>query len=400
MVFTPEALPPPAMRVVRVTPPVPLAKARTQWAKHDRDRKTPPKPAKVTAAHVLASLLYEQAAAEPAQKSEPLGEARAVISNLLNAAGDAGGDRATLEMAAALSFAAGDTAAGVGHLDELVRRFPGDKAAGPARAQIAFAHLRAGKNAEAAAVVDGAQPSADAPELAYVIAWVRFRKGDAAGAADALELAMEKWPDAAYLDPLARDYLVMAARGGVSATDGALVIASLYPAKDLRFQVTHHLAQSYAFAGRPAEAAAAIELSLGIGADTLSADDKAALEKAAADLKTLARGKPPVESEAGDAKAYAHAANATVDARRQEVQACYEQLLQGDATLAGAMTLSLEVDAGGTVVGATSEPAEGEAGLAGVARCTVARARTWRFPSRPAGGVARVTAAFTLAVAK
>ncbi|MBZ0233919.1 MAG: hypothetical protein K8M05_16445, partial [Deltaproteobacteria bacterium] len=76
MVFTPEALPPTAMRLVRVTPAVPLAKARAQWAKHARDGK-PAKGAKATAAHVLASLLYEQAAADPAKKAEPLAEARA-----------------------------------------------------------------------------------------------------------------------------------------------------------------------------------------------------------------------------------------------------------------------------------------------------------------------------------
>src|SRR5574338_157794 len=49
MVFTPEALPPTPMRLVRVSPPVPLAKARAQWAKLARDGK-PPKGPKATAA--------------------------------------------------------------------------------------------------------------------------------------------------------------------------------------------------------------------------------------------------------------------------------------------------------------------------------------------------------------
>lgn len=399
MVFTPEALPPTAMRLVRVTPAVPLAKARAQWAKLARDGK-PPKGPKVTAAHVLASLLYEQAAADPSKKAEPLTEARAVIAALRDAGGTSGADAKTLEMAAALAFAADDAAGAQPFLEEVVRRFPGEKMAGPARAQVAFAHLRAGKNADAEAVVNGAAPSADAPELAYVIAWTRFRKGDAAGGAAAIAKAAGTWPDPAYLDPLARDYLVMAARGGVSATDASLVLSALYPAPEMRYQVTYQLSKSYAFAGHPAEAKAAISLALGIAGDKLDASERTRLESEAAALEKLASGKPPIESEDGDAAAYAHAAKAAIDARRQEVQACYEQFLQGDPALGGALTLQLEVDQGGTVVGATAEPPEGEAGLAGVARCAVARVRTWRFPARPQTGVARLRAAFTLAAAK
>ncbi len=398
-VFTPEALPPTAMRLVRVTPPVPITRARAQWAKHARDGK-PPKAAKKTAAHVLASLLYEQAAADPAKKAEPLAEARAVVGALHEAAGAGGADLVSLEMAAALAFAADDAAGAQPFLAELVRRFPNEKATGPARAHVAFAHLRAGQNADAAAAVSGVEPSADAPELAYVIAWVRFRKGDAAGAAAALTLAASAWPDAAYRDPLARDYIVMAARGGVTATDAALVIASLYPDRDLRFQVTYQLARSYQLAGRPAEAAAAIDLALGTAGEQLGATESARLKREAETLRTLAGGKPPVEKEEGDAAAYGQAAKATIDARRQEMQACYEHVLQGQPSLAGPMTLTLEVDPGGTVVGATSAPPEGDEGLAAVARCAVAKTRSWRFPARPGGGVARLQAAFDLAPAK
>lgn len=395
VVFVPEALPPTAMRLVRVTPAVPLPKARAHWAKLARDGK-PAKGAKLTAAHVLASLLYEQAAADPSMKAEPLTEARAVIAALREAGGADSADATTLEMAAALAFAADDAVGAQQFLDELVRRFPGEKAAGAARAQLAFAHLRGGKNAEAAALVNGAEPTADAPDLAYVIAWVRFRRGDAVGGAAAMAKAASNWPDRAYVDPLARDYLVMAARGGVSATDATLVISSLYPDKEMRYQVTYQLSKSYAFAGRPAEAAAAIDLALGVAGDSIDASEKTKLQGEAAALRELASGKPPVESESGDAAAYGHAAKATIDVHRQEVQACYEQLLQGDPALTGALTLELEVDLGGTVVGATAEPPEGEAGLAGVARCAVARARSWRFPARPGKGVARLEAAFTL----
>ena len=114
-----------------------------------RDGK-PPKGAKATSAHVLASLLYEQAAADPSKKTEPLTEANAVIAALHGAAADSSADAITLEMGAALAFAADDRAAAQPYLDELVRRFPADKVTTNARAQLAFVHLRAGKNADAA----------------------------------------------------------------------------------------------------------------------------------------------------------------------------------------------------------------------------------------------------------
>jgi hypothetical protein len=397
-VFTPEALPPTAMRLVKMSPAQPLAKLRAQWAKLARDGK-PPRGQKATTAHVLASLLYEQAAADPAKKAEPLAEARTVIGALDDAAGATGSDAITLEIGAALAFADGDADGAQPYLEELVQKFPAEKAALPARAQLAFAHLRAGKNAEAEALIGGARPTADAPELAYVIGWLRFRKGDAAGGAAALAVAASNWVDPAYLDPLVRDYIVMAARAGVSATDASLVLSPLFPDRDVRFNVLFQLSQSYALAGRPAEAAAAIELGLGVAGDSFDAASTQRMKALSADLTRLASGKPSVEKEIGDAPAYAHAAKAVIDAHRQEVQACYEQPLQGDPTLAGAMTLKLEVDPGGTVVGATSEPPDGEAGLAAVARCAVARGRTWRFPTRPGGGVARLAAAFTLAPA-
>jgi hypothetical protein len=396
LVFTPEALPPTPMRLVRVSPPVPLAKARAQWAKMAKDGK-PPKGPKATAAQVLASLLYEQAAADPTKKAEPLAEARAALDALRAASkGDPknGVDAVTLEMAAALAFSADDAAGAQPFLDEIVQRFPNDKVASNARCQLAFARLRAHQNAEAAAVLAGAE---DTAELSYVTAWVKFRQGDAATGASLLAKAAASW-DAAYIDPLARDFLVMAARGGVPAKDAASVLASLYPDPKIRFEATYQLSRAYAFAGRPADASDTIELALGTGGD-VTADMAAKLKKESAALRTLATGKPPVEKATGDAAAYAHAAKATIDARRQEAQACYEQVLQGQPALAGPLMIHLEIDANGAVTGATSEPPEGDAGIAAVARCTVAKIRAWQFPARSGGGVARLTAGFALAPA-
>ena len=83
-------------------------------------------------------------------------------------------------------------------------------------------------------------------------------------------------------------------------------------------------------------------------------------------------------------------------ARFQEVLACYEDRLQGDRTLGGALTVRLEVDQRGEVIGATTEPAGGLASMAAVASCVERRARTWSLPTRPRAGIARISLPFIL----
>jgi hypothetical protein len=83
----------------------------------------------------------------------------------------------------------------------------------------------------------------------------------------------------------------------------------------------------------------------------------------------------------------------------QEAQACYEAFLQGDATLAGAVKLTLEIGADGAVTGATTDPAAGKDGLAGVAGCITERARSWTFPSRTMLGKTRAVYPYAFSVA-
>jgi tetratricopeptide (TPR) repeat protein len=345
-----------------------------------------------------------------------------------------------------------------------------------ARAQLAFARLKDGANADAAALIADAVPAAGAPEMAYVIAWVRFRAGDVAGAAAAIQLAASGWTDAAFKTPLLRDYLVMTARGGVPAAAAAAAIEMLFPARNLRYAFTYQLSKAYGLAGRPDEAAAAIDLAIAIVGDTVQPTDlavyrveqadyarqgnrvealapalaaaKAAFEacrdcadrdkkalgdyvgqrateahaifartgdvryqRAATALYELFASLPPRDDSAqlaqqardlqattapDDGRQYADALVPPLSARQQEAQACYEQVLQGDPALAGAVTVALEIDRSGAVIGAAGDPPAGDAGLAAVSRCIETRARAWSMPSRPRDGVARVTLAFAL----
>lgn len=85
-----------------------------------------------------------------------------------------------------------------------------------------------------------------------------------------------------------------------------------------------------------------------------------------------------------------------IDARRNEIQSCYDEYLQRDPKLAGNLAVTFEVAQSGEVAGASSEPAAGEEGVAGVAACAVERIRAWKFPARIRTGLTRIAVAYAL----
>jgi hypothetical protein len=85
-----------------------------------------------------------------------------------------------------------------------------------------------------------------------------------------------------------------------------------------------------------------------------------------------------------------------IDGYQAQITACYEDVLQREPKLGGQLTLTLEVSDQGEVTGASTEPGAGQQGLAAVATCAVARARTWVFPMRTQPGVTRVTVPYVL----
>jgi len=85
-----------------------------------------------------------------------------------------------------------------------------------------------------------------------------------------------------------------------------------------------------------------------------------------------------------------------LDGYSAQIIACYEDVLQREPKLGGALKLQLEVSDKGEVAGASSDPKAGQAGLASVGTCAIARARTWAFPMRTQPGVTRLTVAYVL----
>ncbi len=82
---------------------------------------------------------------------------------------------------------------------------------------------------------------------------------------------------------------------------------------------------------------------------------------------------------------------------RAQILACYDNELQANPELGGAVSLKLEVAQDGTVAGVASDPPGGEDGMAAVASCATAAARTWAFPARTRPGVTRIGVSYTFA---
>ena len=282
-VFVPQGLPAPPVPVVRPKRRTTLDKQRAAWKKLAADGKAP-LARKALEAQVLATLLFEKLVllAPEAPTREPmLAEARAALAAVRDVAGDQV-DQVTLEMAAALALGVADLPGATPYLEALIARVPEAPAARMARAQLGYAQLRAGK--DAAATVEGLEPSAASPDAAYIIAWVKFRAGDGPGAATAITAAASGWKDAATRPGLVRDVLIMSSRGGVAPAGAADIVAGLLPDGPARAAALLDLGRAYDLAGRADDALAAFDLALGLGGAALDPSDQLAARRSQADL--------------------------------------------------------------------------------------------------------------------
>lgn len=474
MRFRPDALLPPSMLLVHGGRRLTLDRRRAAWTRARADRRLAADK-RALEGQLLATALFEAARTDAGRRDALLAEARAVIADV-HAAAAGNADETTLVMAAALALGAGDAAGAEPFLAELVARMSEKPGGAMARAQLAYARLRGDDDAVAAALLAGSGPTAAQPELAYVIAWARFRGGDGPGAAAAITEAAKGWTAEPSRVAVERDFLIMHARSGAPFATTAAAIEALAPEPARRHALLYQESTAYAFAGRPVEASAALDAAIAalaappvellpsirllqaeyarragkvedLGAAWKAAaaavaacgrctdDEKKAVadgvaeravevhtvyatsgdaryRRAAEELYALFATLPGVERRADratvaqyaadfaktqpptDGAQYADAIRTPLAARRQEVLACYEHTLQGAPTTAGPVTLTLEIDAAGAVMGATTDPPGGAEGLAAVAACIDLRARAWRLPTRPRPGTARVTARY------
>lgn len=255
--YQPEAIAPLSMLLVRGPRRQSLDRMRAAVARSRIDRRATPA-RRALDVHLLATALFEAARLDPTRRAALLGEARAALADV-RARDGLSTDDVTLTMGAALAFALDDRAGAEPYLSELASRYA-DRATGlAARTQLVYARLRDGDDAIAAALVGDATPTAAAPELAYVIAWVRFRAGDGPGAAAAITLAAQGWTAAATRAAIDRDFLLMHARSGLAPAIADDAIAAITSDAARRHALRTQLATGYAFAGRAADAVELLE---------------------------------------------------------------------------------------------------------------------------------------------
>src|SRR6185312_13806258 len=163
---------------------------------------------------------------------------------------------------------------------DLVADSPKDKELPTFKTWWAYSLLMESKNAEALDAVKDQAVDPKQPELAYVIAWAKWRTGDNAGAWQAILAAQKGWTGSKEI--IDRDVMVFAGRTNASLADA---IAALVDgkSKEQQYEVLAKLGlQGYQFAGRWADGVAAIEKAFATGA-TVPVEDVPVLRYSEAD---------------------------------------------------------------------------------------------------------------------
>jgi tetratricopeptide (TPR) repeat protein len=148
--------------------------------------------------------------------------------------------------------------------------------------------LKQFKNAEALEVVRSETPSDKQPELAYVIAWAKWRNGDNAGAWTALTTAAKGWGSSFGKDELQNELILFASRNRDLTPDAAAqalftVTGAQQAAQQYATLVTLGL-QAYQFAGRWQEAVTTVDKAIATVGATIPVNDVPVLRYQQADF--------------------------------------------------------------------------------------------------------------------
>src|ERR1044071_5541775 len=228
---------------------MPLVDAKRKTTKdkqRDLVQKTKEPVQKQAQAAIYATMLYRETKDEKdkAKERDKLTEARNMLKEVADAAGDKAIDELTLRLLGSYNlllaplednkkarrddYEAAEKAWQA--LLAMVEKDPKAKDVGDIRIGLAYAQLRLFKNADALATVTAAKPEDKQPELAYNTAWAKLRTGDGAGAWQAISAAAQSFTDV-NRDDLKRDVLWFAARAAVPLDQTAPIIAVLAKAR-------------------------------------------------------------------------------------------------------------------------------------------------------------------------
>jgi len=246
---------------------------------------------------VLATLLYRESRTVKDKDKEKalLTEARQTLRDVAQQVGDKAVDELTLLLLASYELQLEDYASAEKAWQLLLDKDPKNKDVATYRAWLAFSRLKQFKNAEALATISGDKLDEKAPELAYVIAWAKWRNNDLAGAWQAMSTAARGWGQNTKRDELEQNVLTFAGRGNVSLDDAGTLLTALARAKaqlmvkpPYEMQAYELFAKlglsGYGLIGRWADGVAALDKAAKLAADQVPPNDRLVIRYSQADF--------------------------------------------------------------------------------------------------------------------
>src|SRR3954468_19888143 len=258
VVYEPEALGRPGMPLVEAKKKTTIEKQRAQVAA------TKDPVVKQAQAAILATMLYLDSKTNKANEKALLADARQVIRDVAQQAGDKAVDEITLRLLGSYELLFDDYPAAEKAWGQLIEKDPKSKETPYNRAYLVYAQLKQWKNAEALASASADKIDVAQPEMAYVTAWAKWRAGDGAGAWQALSIAIKGWGQNGNRDELERDLFLFAARTPASFDDARAAIAVLAKGNKMaEYELLAKLgAIGYGSAGRCADAITSLDKAL------------------------------------------------------------------------------------------------------------------------------------------
>jgi tetratricopeptide (TPR) repeat protein len=278
--FEPAALGRPGMPLVDAKRKTTLDRQR----KLVKDTKDPVQ--KQAQAAILATMLYRESKANKANETALLTEARQVLRDVAQLAGDKAIDEITLRLLGSYELLLDDYPAAEHAWQTLIEKDPKSKENPYNRAWLAYSLLKQFKNAEALATVAGDALDDKQPELAYVIAWAKWRNGDHPGAWQALATVAKGWSQSANRGALEEDVLVFAGRSNVTLDEVmALLTTALGANKAQQYEMLAKLGVGgYGAVGRWADGIAVLNKAAEIAGDTVPPADLPIIRYSQADF--------------------------------------------------------------------------------------------------------------------
>ncbi len=280
-VFEPEALGHPGMPLVDPKKPIPLDKQRALVV----SAKDPV--LKQAQAAILATMLYRQSKLDKVKEKDLLTEARQVLRDVAQEAGDKAVDEITLRLLGSYELLLEDYPAAEKAWQALLDKDPKSKEAPIDRTWLAYAQLKQFKNTEALASVGADKPDDKQPELAYVAAWAKLRTGDGDGAWQAINAAVRGWGQNVNRDDLVREVLQFAGRASIPLDQAFTSITTvLAKAKPQQYELLAKLGLSggYGLVGRWSDAIAALDKAIDLGGDTVPPSNRLVIRSSQVDF--------------------------------------------------------------------------------------------------------------------